>query len=405
MSPGGGYGFPNIMQGQTYGEGPTAGWAPIQVRAITSWPITWTISGTDSTGGWNASIEFWATTYDPASCTGFNAPDRGCRSAGRIDQADGTELMIWLGTNQGEPAGLQPLGPQVTIGGVLWNIYVRGLWGPNMSYDSCAPNCPPISWNYIAYLPANGVRLTSINANFKEFFDDAKNRSPGSTPYNPNSHPNACQNGTQGPGQCIYDTWYVTSVQAGFELNGGGVGLTSNGFSSSEGPSGCAAGTFPNGCGGCGTGAYVGDACSGSCGPGIFACNPQIAGQLDCPMRCGTMSPGDVLSMGDRLNSPDGRFTLALGLDSNLVLYQDGVGQLWSTATSGAPPPSEFDVQLSGGLILMNSDSTAPYWLPTYNPGFPFNGDAILWMQNDGNLVLYRRSDGTPFWASNTCCH
>jgi hypothetical protein len=219
------YTFPHIMQGQHYGEGPTAGSnMPLQVSAIKRWPITWQINGTAGvTGGYNPIVEFWATTYNPNDQTACNnaAASQCSGSPGKVQQADGTELMIWLGSTQGSPAGLAPLGPLVTIGGIVWEVYVTGKWQPQGA---------PIPWNYIAYVPLHwnsGVMLNNLSMDFKPFFDDAKTRGAGSS-----NAAAPCQNGAQGNGQCIYDGWYVTSVQAGFEITGNDNGLTSSFFRS-----------------------------------------------------------------------------------------------------------------------------------------------------------------------------
>jgi hypothetical protein len=198
--PGTGYGYPHIMQGQSYGDGPTTNSGmPIQVSALQSWPVTWNIGGTTASGQWDAAVEFWATTYNPTGQT--------------VNQADGTELMVWLSASNQTPGGLPVIG-QVTIGGVLWDVRAS-LWG--------GP-APEPTWNYVAFDPANGVQLTSIHTDFKPFFDHAKTLTGDSS--------KPCRNGTQGTGQCLYDSFWVTSVQAGFEVLSGSVGLDSSGFSS-----------------------------------------------------------------------------------------------------------------------------------------------------------------------------
>jgi hypothetical protein len=127
---------------------------------------------------------------------------------------------------------------------------------------------------------------------------------------------------------------------------------------------------------------------------------------------CSFLLPGQSLAIGQTMLSPDARFTLILQTDNNLVLYQNGVGSLWATNTSvpgelplppGTPPPNLFEMTTSGEPQLINSDTTANYWHPSLAAGFPGNGNGVLALQNDGNLVLY--SYGKQYWASNTCCH
>jgi hypothetical protein len=78
------------------------------------------------------------------------------------------------------------------------------------------------------------------------------------------------------------------------------------------------------------------------------------------PAGCGNLLPGQQLNPGQSKVSCDGRFTLVMQGDGNLVLYQQGRA-LWNTQTNGR-----------GGHHAV--------------------------MQSDGNFVLYVGShkDGTP---------
>ncbi len=95
------------------------------------------------------------------------------------------------------------------------------------------------------------------------------------------------------------------------------------------------------------------------------------------------------------MTSLDGRFQVWLQDDGNLVLYRRRDGQaLWATGTrTGA----HLDNQPDGSLVLYRSDGTV-----AWASGTPGNGPSTLWVQEDGNLVLYRDSDATPSWASGT---
>ena len=247
-SPGSFFGYPNLLQGQVFDNGPTTNSGlPLQVSQIQSWPVSWSISGTNASGTWDAPIEFWAQTYQPGTCGEGNScnTNADCSCGVKCDvvnastgqkqcgfQPDGTELLVWLAADRndsnlgGQPdtpggVGGLPIVGSVTIGGIQWDVYA-GRWPANQ-------NPPPATfWNYVAYYPAQN--LTAISTDFKAFFDDARIRTGvGFTePLGP------CQDSTNGtiPNVCLDPSWWVRSVQAGFENDSGGVGLSSNCFAS-----------------------------------------------------------------------------------------------------------------------------------------------------------------------------
>jgi hypothetical protein len=116
------------------------------------------------------------------------------------------------------------------------------------------------------------------------------------------------------------------------------------------------------------------------------------------PSICGSMSQGQYLSVGQSRSSCDGRFSLVMQSDGNLVLYQNGVGALWASNTFGSTGATAA-MQSDGNFVLYNT-AAKPLWSTgTYtSPG------ASLAIQNDGNLVVYA-SNGAPIWASNTSGH
>ncbi len=113
-------------------------------------------------------------------------------------------------------------------------------------------------------------------------------------------------------------------------------------------------------------------------------------------------SPGDRLFENEQLfreetiTSSDGRFTLKLQGDGNLVLRNDVGTAIWSSGTYGTPVTRAL-MQVDGNFVLYDSNNT-PYWSTgTYNyPG------SHLVVQSDGNLVVYH--DAFPRWESGTCC-
>lgn len=134
---------------------------------------------------------------------------------------------------------------------------------------------------------------------------------------------------------------------------------------------------------------------SGSCGgigPTSYDCDRCCGGSITT---CGYLWSGQSLGQGQSRSSCDGRFTLVLQGDGNLVLYHNGVGAIWATGTNSG---TSLVMQGDGNLVLYNWAGQA-LWSTATN-GYP---DARLLVQNDGNMVVYSAS-GSPRWASNTCC-
>jgi hypothetical protein len=160
--------YPSIFRGCHWGACSPSNPMPRQVSSLSSVPSEWSIS--TASGTWDASYDIWFDTGpEPA------------------EQPNGCELMIWINHS----GGVQPAGSNqgsATIAGASWEVWVNGG-----------------QWNYIAYRRTSTTN--SVNLDLKEFFDDAVSR-----------------------GQ-VQSAWYLISVEAGFELWNGGVGLSSNSFS------------------------------------------------------------------------------------------------------------------------------------------------------------------------------
>lgn len=112
---------------------------------------------------------------------------------------------------------------------------------------------------------------------------------------------------------------------------------------------------------------------------------------------CGTLTANQGLYPGQTLTSCDGRFTLTMQNDGNLVLYYSG-SALWSSGTAGEAS-AEVLMQGDGNLVIYNDTATS-----LWTSGTAGNSGAYLALQNDGNLVVYS-SGGTALWSSGTCCH
>jgi parallel beta-helix repeat protein len=123
---------------------------------------------------------------------------------------------------------------------------------------------------------------------------------------------------------------------------------------------------------------------------------PAALAALRQPAGCEGLSMNQGLAPHQATSSCDGRFTLRLQGDGNLVLRQDKV-VLWSTGTGGQKVAQAIQ-QADGNLVLHDWAGQAVW--TTGTAGHP---GARLIVQTDGNLVIY---DGnTPLWSSRTCCH
>lgn len=128
---------------------------------------------------------------------------------------------------------------------------------------------------------------------------------------------------------------------------------------------------------------------------------------------------GDLLGSGQLLRSPNGSHTLRNQADGNLVVYNAGNTATWWSGTNGTGTNfvgiRPLDTSVEGGWgtgiqfasYPFNSQS-APVWTVPGNNTWNTNGitpsltaNAVLTMQDDGNLVLYN-SAHQAIWASNT---
>ncbi|NUT98256.1 MAG: glycosyl hydrolase family 5 [Saccharothrix sp.] len=166
--------YPSIYAGCHYGNCSSGSGLPLQVNQFGT--LSSSVSYRTASGSWNASYDLW---FDP--------------NPNQSGQNTGAELMIW-GSHQGPP---QPIGSQVgsaSLAGTDWDVWVGN-----------------IGWNVISYVRRQTT--DSLNLNLTEFAQDAVRR-----------------------GQ-VQTSWYLTSVQFGFEPWQGGPGLAVNSFSFTPGGS------------------------------------------------------------------------------------------------------------------------------------------------------------------------
>jgi hypothetical protein len=166
--------YPSAYWGCHYGAC-TPGFSPVPANSSAfSGLRTSTSMSYPSSGNWDAAYDIW---FDPTARTN--------------GQNTGAEIMVWL-NHSGPP---QPIGSKVatvSLAGGTWDV-----WEGN------------IGWNVISYVRSAGTG--SVSFPVSTFFDDAVSRNYASR------------------------SWYLTSIQAGFEPWSGGAGLALNSFSVAQG--------------------------------------------------------------------------------------------------------------------------------------------------------------------------
>ncbi|MGW3352065.1 GH12 family glycosyl hydrolase domain-containing protein [Nonomuraea rubra] len=164
-------GYPSIFAGCHYANCTTGSNLPMQASASGFGALRSSVTMSyPGSGTYNASYDLW---FDPTPRTD--------------GQNTGAELMIWL-NRQGS---IQPIGSQVgtvNLAGATWQV-----WFGN------------IGWNVISYVRSSPS--TSLDFTIDTFYSDVVSRGYGQR------------------------SWYLTSVQAGFEPWIGGTGLAVNSFS------------------------------------------------------------------------------------------------------------------------------------------------------------------------------
>jgi hypothetical protein len=108
------------------------------------------------------------------------------------------------------------------------------------------------------------------------------------------------------------------------------------------------------------------------------------------------LGSAQILNAGQSRKSPNGRYTLVMQADGNLVLYDNTTrAALWSSQTDGNP----------GAVAVMQSDANLVVYSaakqPLYSTATGGRGDSEshLVIQDDGNAVIYD-SANQPLWSS-----
>lgn len=166
-------GYPAVYQGCHYGSCNVGGGFPKYLGAITSALSNWQIDGLWAGGAWNASYDIWFNeSYSPSQ--GY---------------PNGLELMIW----QAYKGGVQPAGIKV-YSGIHWNWRTYDKWVGSVN-----------GTQVVTYVLTAGD-ASHTNFDLMPFIHDCK----------------------QWDG--LQSSWYLQSIQAGFEIWQGGQGLTTSEF-------------------------------------------------------------------------------------------------------------------------------------------------------------------------------
>jgi hypothetical protein len=165
--------YPSIYAGCHYGNCSANSGLPLQVSQFGN-PQS-SVAFNTTPGQWDASYDIWFDTQPNPS-----------------GQNDGEELMIWA-NHSGAP---EPAGSQIgtaNIEGVTWDV-----WESRMNNGG-------IGWNDVSYVREQPTN--SVTVNLRDFTNDSLSRG------------------------YLQSSWYLTSVQFGFEPWQGGPGLGVNSFS------------------------------------------------------------------------------------------------------------------------------------------------------------------------------
>jgi hypothetical protein len=97
----------------------------------------------------------------------------------------------------------------------------------------------------------------------------------------------------------------------------------------------------------------------------------------------GQLDPGQLITSGTQIASPDGKFVLQMQSDGNLVIRAPGNIPLGDTHTAGHDGTIAV-MQTDGNFVL-----TAPGNIPVWASGTDGHPGTVLQVQDDGNVVLY----------------
>ncbi len=112
------------------------------------------------------------------------------------------------------------------------------------------------------------------------------------------------------------------------------------------------------------------------------------------PSPLNAVFPDLKLYPGQSILSSNGSYTLTMQTDGNLVINTPR-GPIWGSGTNGHSIAYLY-MQGDGNLVMYGTDGR-PFWASNT----PNNGASSLVMQTDGNLVIYN-SNNSPVWSTGT---
>lgn len=101
---------------------------------------------------------------------------------------------------------------------------------------------------------------------------------------------------------------------------------------------------------------------------------------------------GGTINPGERYQSCSNRFYLTLQTDGNAVVYDRQIGPLWMTSTNNG---ASLIMQADGNLVLYPLTGPA-----VWNSQTSGNNGAVLVAQDDGNFAIYHQ--GAAKWATGS---
>jgi hypothetical protein len=282
--------YPSVYLGCHYSNCSPSSPLPAQISRISS--ANTSISNSYPSSG----------TYDAAYDIWLNADTN-------VSGVQDTEIMVWLH----HTGSIQPVGSQTgsaTIAGRSWTVWT-GNNGQN---------------NVVSYVQSG---ITSISFNVMDFVRDTLNR--------------GSQYGTT--------SWYLTSIQAGFEPWIGGVGLAVNNFSASIST---------------GTGSSGGPSTSPSRSPSSSPTGGQTGG------------PGSCGATYSTVNSWSG------GFQGNVTVRNNGSSSINGWTVTGTLPSGATITNLWNGT-LTSSGSSFTVRNVSYNGSIPGGGTTSFGFTANGS--------------------